>query len=92
MKCCTIGFESVQANFKSLCIGQGDRGRGVTRLDGVRGKKQIWQPMFEPEVLRKQMYCIEESTCDIVGSYVHTNSGQCTKQHTQRREDGVFLR
>jgi len=24
--------------------------------------------MFEPEVFRKQMYCIEESTCDIVGS------------------------
>jgi len=24
--------------------------------------------MFEPEVLRKQRYCIEESTCDIVGT------------------------
>jgi len=25
--------------------------------------------MFEPEVFRKQMYCIEESTCDIVGMF-----------------------
>ena len=25
--------------------------------------------MFELEVLRKQMYCIEESTCDIVGTF-----------------------
>jgi len=26
-------------------------------------------PIFEPEVFRKQMYCIEESTCDIVGTF-----------------------
>ena len=25
--------------------------------------------MFEPEALRKQMYCIEESTCDAVGTF-----------------------
>jgi len=25
--------------------------------------------MFETEVFRKQMYCIEESTCDIVGNF-----------------------
>jgi len=25
--------------------------------------------MFEPEVFRKQMYSIEESTCDIVGTF-----------------------
>jgi len=25
--------------------------------------------MFETEVLRKQMYCIEDSTCDIVGTF-----------------------
>jgi len=25
--------------------------------------------MFEPEVFRKQMYCIEESTCDIIGTF-----------------------
>jgi len=25
--------------------------------------------MFEPEVIRKQMYCIAESTCDIVGTF-----------------------
>jgi len=42
--------------------------RGVTRLDGARGKKQFDAPMFEPEVFRKQIYCIEENTCDIVGT------------------------
>jgi len=26
-------------------------------------------PMFEPGVFRKQMHCIEESTCDIVGTF-----------------------
>jgi len=26
-------------------------------------------PMFEPEVFRKQMNCMEESTCDIVGTF-----------------------
>jgi len=25
--------------------------------------------MFEPEVFRKQMHCIEESTCDTVGLF-----------------------
>jgi len=25
--------------------------------------------MFEPEVFQKQMYCTEESTCDIAGSF-----------------------
>ena len=25
--------------------------------------------MFEPEIFRKQMYCIEESTSDIVGTF-----------------------
>ena len=44
-------------------------GKGVTRLDGARGKKQVWRPpMFEPEVFRKQIYCIED-TCDIVGTF-----------------------
>jgi len=43
--------------------------RDVTRFDGARGKKQVWCPMFEPEVFRKQMYCIEENICDIVGTF-----------------------
>jgi len=25
--------------------------------------------MFEPEFFRKQIYCVEESTCDIVGTF-----------------------
>jgi len=33
--------------------------RAVTRSDGAQGKKQLWPPMFEPEVFRKQKYCIE---------------------------------
>ena len=37
--------------------------RGVTRLDGARGKKQVWRPR-----VRTWMYCIEESACDIVGT------------------------
>jgi len=33
------------------------------------GEEAIWfcVAMFEPEVFRKQTYCIEESTCDIIG-------------------------
>ena len=26
-------------------------------------------PMFETELFRKQMFCIEESTCDVVGTF-----------------------
>ena len=43
--------------------------RGVTRLGGAWGKKQVWHPLFEPEIFRKQIYCIEECTCDIVGIF-----------------------
>jgi len=32
--------------------------------------------MFEPEIFRKQKYCIEESTCDIVGTF------RCTRSHS----------
>jgi len=34
---------------------------------GARSKSGA--PMFEPEVFRKQTYCFEESTCDIVGTF-----------------------
>ena len=34
---------------------------------GVRSK--FGTPMFEFEVVRKQIYCVEESTCDIVGTF-----------------------
>ena len=34
----------------------------VPRLDGARGKTDVWRPMFEPKVFREQMYCIGEST------------------------------
>jgi len=38
--------------------------RGVTRLDSALGT--FGATMVEFEVFRKQMYCIEESTCDLV--------------------------
>jgi len=34
---------------------------------GARGKSGA--PMFETVVFQKQMYCIEESTCDIAGIF-----------------------
>jgi len=34
---------------------------------GARSK--FIAPIFEPEVFRKQMYCIEKSTCDIFGTF-----------------------
>jgi len=32
-------------------------------------RSKFGAPMIESEVFRKQMYCIEESTCDIVGTF-----------------------
>jgi len=32
-------------------------------------RSKFGTPMFEPEVFRNQMYCIEESTCDIVVTF-----------------------
>jgi len=32
-------------------------------------RSRFGAPMFEPDVFRKQMYCIEESICDIVGTF-----------------------
>jgi len=36
-------------------------------VPGARSK--FGAPIFEPEVFRKQTYCIEESTSDIDGTY-----------------------
>ena len=36
-----------------------------------RGKKKVWRPMFEPEVFRNQINCIEKCTGDIVGIFRH---------------------
>jgi len=33
-----------------------------------RARSSFGALMFEPEIFRKQMYCIEESICDIVGT------------------------
>jgi len=34
---------------------------------GARSK--FGASMFEPELFRKQMYCIDESTCDVLGTF-----------------------
>ena len=31
-------------------------------------RNKFGAPMFEPKAFRKKMYCIEESTCDHVGT------------------------
>jgi len=43
--------------------------RGVTRSVGTGARDKFDGAMFEPEVFRKQMYCIEGSTCDTVGTF-----------------------
>jgi len=32
-------------------------------------RSQFGAPVFEPEIFRRQVYCIEESTCDIVATF-----------------------
>jgi len=39
------------------------------RLDDARGNRQVWRPHIELELFRKQIYCIEESASDIVGTF-----------------------
>jgi len=39
---------------------------------GARSK--FGAPMFEPEVFRKQIYCIEESTRDNIATFRHSRS------------------
>ena len=41
---------------------------GHTEVKYCLGQEKFGTPMLELKVLRKQMYCIEESTCHIVGT------------------------
>jgi len=46
--------------------------RSVTRLDAHGGKNQVWRrraPMYELEVFRKQMHCIEKSAYGTVVTF-----------------------
>ena len=43
--------------------------RGVTRLDGAREKKQVWRPLLETEVFRKQLYYIEKVFVTLLGLF-----------------------
>jgi len=36
---------------------------------GPGARSKFGASVFEPEVFRKQLYCIEESTCDIDGTF-----------------------
>jgi len=36
---------------------------------GPGAKSKFGATMFEPEAFRKQMYCTEESTCGILGTF-----------------------
>ena len=63
-----LGLLSFPCFYHGTGIGD-DQYRGVTRLDGARGKKQVWRPMFEFEVFRNQIYCIEESTLILLGLF-----------------------
>jgi len=38
-------------------------------------------PIFEPEVFRKQMYCVEECTCDIVGIFWRPSNHSAPPQY-----------
>jgi len=42
------------------------------------GKEGSLAPMFEPEVFRRQMNCIEESTCGSVGTFRRPHSDSAT--------------
>jgi len=46
------------------CLFDRHEARGVTRLDGARGKKQVWRPRVRTWAPPEQMYCIEKNTCD----------------------------
>ena len=50
--------------------------------------------MFEPEIFRKQMYCIDENICDIVGTLwrPHSDSapGSCAPLVMPLRSRGHF--
>jgi len=42
--------------------------QGRTEVRWRSGKQKVWRPHVRTQVSRKQMYCIEQSTCDIVGT------------------------
>jgi len=47
--------------------------------------------MFEPEFLRKQMYCIEESTCDIAGTFRRPHSDSAPEELCPPRYAPVYI-
>ena len=70
--CCTVSLSCVTVTWQRMFKGSLQvtiinaffrMCRLVTRLDGARGQKQVCRLTFEPELFRKQMYCIKESAC-----------------------------
>ena len=64
------------SDFTCLCMSRSCFGEAQSATQ--RRNEDWWRPgqgtslappMFEPEVFRKQMYCIEESTSDIIGTF-----------------------
>jgi len=47
-----------------------------------RARSEFGAPVFQPEVFRKHMYCIEESTCNILGAFgapcIDSAPGNCS--------------
>jgi len=63
---------STHVNFRSKWTSWSTQGRNEVRW--CPGQEASLAPMFEPEIFRKQMYCIDESTCDIVGTFRRPHS------------------
>jgi len=66
-----------RANLDSLTkinnIDHYDQGRTEIRCSPGQ-EASLVPPMFEPDVFRKQIYRIEESTCDSVGTFRRSDS------------------
>jgi len=66
-QCCSQDFWWGWQNFEA-------RGQGRNEVRWRLGQEAILAPPCSKQVFRKQMYCIEESTCDIVGTFWHPRS------------------
>jgi len=53
---------------------------------GTRSK--FGAPMFELEIFRKQMHCVEESTCDIFG--IFRRPGNCVPPRYDYEHDQLM--
>jgi len=75
-----VCFESLLKTpiFRKLCV----RCRGVTRLDGARGKKQVWGPMVEPELFRKQISVLKKVLVKLLGLFGASRGNSTPRWHS----------